>query len=247
MTKAHHLAAHKPKAQVKNLPLNFLLGCSQASLVNFELARLNEVANLRSELHAILDRMIDAMSEAALAAWLKSQDRETLKSAIENEEDAVAWAKRMIRESRHQGDALIPRTILTPRRAHIAAGLRYKERNVAEGKCSVCPKPLDRNSVCYCTKHLGIARNRARQRKGLSDPGSLEYLYSGELPERTHGRQPGTLASLAMNREKKTRAVLADLGISPDSAAAVSLKAAVEALLKCMPGRKSLVSRYRRR
>lgn len=37
-----------------------------------------------------------------------------------------------------------------------------------------------------------------------------------------------------MNREKKTRALLAELGVKPESAA-VSLKAAKEALLKCMP------------
>ncbi len=40
-----------------------------------------------------------------------------------------------------------------------------------------------------------------------------------------------------MNREQKTRAILAELGIPPESAA-VSLNAAKEALLKCMPGPK---------
>lgn len=58
------------------------------------------------------------------------------------------------------------------------------------------------------------------------------------MPLSTHGRQPGTLASLAMHRtisrEKKTRALLAELGIKPEHAA-VSLKAAKEALLKHMP------------
>lgn len=41
-----------------------------------------------------------------------------------------------------------------------------------------------------------------------------------------------------MNREKKTRAVLAELGIKPESAA-VSLKAAKEALLRVMPDSRS--------
>jgi hypothetical protein len=41
-----------------------------------------------------------------------------------------------------------------------------------------------------------------------------------------------------MNREQKTREVLAELGISPENAA-VSLNAAMEALLKCMPTSRS--------
>jgi hypothetical protein len=228
------MTPRKPKLPIKTLPLNFLLGCGQSSLQNFELARLAEVSDLRKELHAILDRVIDAMSQAALAAWFKSQDRQSLKDAIENEESPEEWAKRMIRESGRSAEELLPLPTLEPGVAHLAAAMRYQERNIAEGKCSICPEPLDRNSVRFCTKHLAMARDHERQKKGLrSDPGSREYLYSGELPESTHGRKPGTLASLAMNREKKTRALLAELGIPPESAA-VSLKAAVEALQKCM-------------
>jgi hypothetical protein len=64
-------------------------------------------------------------------------------------------------------------------------------------------------------------------------PGDIGWLY-GETEESTHGRQPGTLAALASGREQRTREVLAELGIPPDRAA-VSLKAAKEALLKCLP------------
>jgi Fic family protein len=41
-----------------------------------------------------------------------------------------------------------------------------------------------------------------------------------------------------MNREKKTRALLAELGVPPESAA-VSLKAAKDALLRVMPASKA--------
>jgi hypothetical protein len=88
--------------------------------------------------------------------------------------------------------------------------------------------------VQYCEVHLAKVRVRERTKKGLSDPGSREYLYAGVLPESTHGRQPGTLASLAISREKKTRALLAELGVSPERAA-VSLEAAKEAILNCLP------------
>ena len=109
-----------------------------------------------------------------------------------------------------------------------------QKRNIAEGKCSECPKPLARNSVRFCEKHLAMNRARYSQKKALSDPGSREFLYAGEVTGSTHGRKPGSLASLAMHREQKTRAVLAELGIPPESAA-VSLNAAKEALLGCIP------------
>lgn len=64
------------------------------------------------------------------------------------------------------------------------------------------------------------------------DAPPADYLY-GEITESTHGRQPGTLAALAMNREKKTRAVLAEMGITPENAT-VTKKAAKEALMERM-------------
>jgi len=118
--------------------------------------------------------------------------------------------------------------------------VNYQKRNIAEGKCAVCPEPLDRNSVRFCEKHLRAARLRHKPigAKG-PEPGSIDALYNYEKYESKHGRQPGTLASLAMAREQKTRAILAELGIPPESAA-VSLKAAKEALIKCMPEMKGL-------
>lgn len=54
----------------------------------------------------------------------------------------------------------------------------------------------------------------------------------------THGRQPGTLAALANAREQRTREKLADAGIPPELAA-VTLEAAKEGLMACMPKSKS--------
>jgi predicted transcriptional regulator len=86
-------------------------------------------------------------------------------------------------------------------------------------------------SVRYCETHLTAARLR---KKPIDQP------LEASIPWRSsHGRQPGTLASLAMAREQKTRALLAELGIPPESAA-VSLKAAKEALMKCMRDMKGL-------
>lgn len=235
MTKAHHLATRKQHAiEKRTVPLNFLLQCSQDDLGNIELARLAEVADLRAQLLVIVDRMVDNLSQAALARWFKDNDRESLKRALETEESALEWAKRMVREGQRKPEELLPLPAMEPSTTHRAAAIRYQERNLAEGKCRFCPEPLDRNSVCFCTKHLAMDRQRRARKRGVrGEPGSVDYLY-GEITESMHGRQLGSLAALAMNREKKTRAVLAELGIPPEIAA-VSLKASIEALLKCMP------------
>src|SRR5690242_14867309 len=99
MSKDHRLKTRKTrKVGTKNLPLNFLLGCSNEALGQFELVRLGDVADLRKELHAVLDRLIDSTAQAALAAWFKAQDRQSLKDALENEPSAMEWAKEQIRK-----------------------------------------------------------------------------------------------------------------------------------------------------
>jgi hypothetical protein len=58
-----------------------------------------------------------------------------------------------------------------------------------------------------------LARHRAAPKNGVKgEPGGADYLY-GEITESTHGRQPGTLQSLALSHRKKSRAVLAELGL----------------------------------
>jgi hypothetical protein len=241
MSKDHRLKTRKPLAKQSNVPINFLLGCSEASLGNFELARLGEVADLRKELHATLDRMIDAAAQAALAGWFRTVSREDLKRRVLQTPDELfgeimAQAKEEIRDGQRSEEELdagpmpsnwIIRPSLPPGVAHLAASLRYQERNMAEGKCQSCPKPLDRNSVRYCTKHLAMQRERdrrGRERKGIQIG--------------THGRQPGTLANLAMHREKRKRAMLAQLGVKPKHAA-VAFNAVIEALARIMPRQKS--------
>jgi hypothetical protein len=194
-TGSHLLAPNKhPIPHARDARLNFLLGSSDSDLGSFELARLAEVANLRTDLHAVLDKLIDEMAQAAVAGWFRQTNREALMRAIQAPEEhtaeILAWAKKRIRDGQRSQEELLPRTLLAPGKAHLAASLRYQQRNVAEEKCRKCPEPLDRNSVQSCTAHL--EKNRERQRtnqKSLNRP--------------QHGRAPGTLAALAAGREKR--------------------------------------------
>ena len=77
----------------------------------------------------------------------------------------MEWAARMIREKQRGPEELIKTPPLPPGVAHLAAAVRYQKRNIAEGKCMKCPEPLDRNSVCYCTKHLAADRDRYHRKK----------------------------------------------------------------------------------
>jgi hypothetical protein len=99
MTKAYRLRTRKQNLPDKPFPLNFLLGCAQKSLEDFELARLAEIADLRKEIQSLMGRFHDAMMQAALAHWFRSQDRQRLVDAIAHEESPLEYAKRMIRES----------------------------------------------------------------------------------------------------------------------------------------------------
>lgn len=56
-------------------PLKFLLTCSDSEVGNFELVKLGEVANLRREMLALFDRLVDTSARAVLAAWLRTIDR----------------------------------------------------------------------------------------------------------------------------------------------------------------------------
>jgi hypothetical protein len=214
--------------------LNFLLTCSDSTLDSYELARMALIANLRSEMQEILDQIIETTAQAGLARWFRNTDREALRRALETPYDPIALAKEQVRRQRRRDEEfeseLTDILSLNPGQAHRTASATYVKRNIAEGKCAQCPKPLARNSVRYCEKHLTAARLRMTPSKGK--PGDIGWLY-GETAERSQGRQPGTLTSLALSREKKTRSLLAELGIPPESAA-VSLKATKEALLKCM-------------
>ena len=104
------------------------------------------------------------------------------------------------------GDGRTSRTALPPGAAHLAAALRYAERNIAAGKCSVCPQPLDPNSVRHCTRHMEIARLRKPPKGAIGDlPGSVGYLYGDGVFESAHNKAPSQVKALKEANEKRKK------------------------------------------
>jgi hypothetical protein len=68
---------------MNDLPLEFLLVCSGTSLQDFELSRLNRMANIRKQLHVIQDELRQVEAEAILARWLIEHREELLAAGRE--------------------------------------------------------------------------------------------------------------------------------------------------------------------
>lgn len=51
-------------------PVDYLACASEISLESFELARLNQIANLRKELREVMEEWIEAEVEARIARWV---------------------------------------------------------------------------------------------------------------------------------------------------------------------------------
>jgi hypothetical protein len=65
----------KAKSELSASEMKYLLSCSPAALQEFELSRLNSVANLEKQMKEILRQMVEAASEALLARMLIEHQR----------------------------------------------------------------------------------------------------------------------------------------------------------------------------
>jgi hypothetical protein len=120
----------EPKAKPK-VRLNFLLGVPESTLDNYRLAHMSAAANLRKAMLETMDQLIDEMMTAELALWFKGQDRQSLLKALETEEDALTWAKRMIRG----GGEILPRPRMSAeeaRKHRVESSKRYRQRRKSD-------------------------------------------------------------------------------------------------------------------
>jgi hypothetical protein len=189
----HNSAMTEQTLKGITIDTNFLLKCSDSELDAFQLARLAVAANLRSLLQETLDRYVETEAQCIVVNWFRRANREELRLALETDVDVIALAQEQIkkqgRSEQELQEELSYVLAFEPGKAHRTAAMRYQERNIAKGLCSVCPQLLARTSVRYCETHLTAARERARAK-------------SKKLNKPPHGRAPGTLAALAEARTK---------------------------------------------
>ena len=148
-------------------PLKFLLTCSELDLDNFELGTHSRINNLKSQVADDIENMLREVSRLDLVRSIRASSPEQIKEALERPSDAIADAKLKINNAGRRGDELLPLLPSPPAAVKanpVTASIRYQERNVEDGKCSICPKPRARHSVLYCEKHLAACRDRARAR-----------------------------------------------------------------------------------
>jgi hypothetical protein len=142
--------ARPSDSEKKAPPIAFLLECSDGEVSNFELARLNDVANLRHQMLAMFDCIVDVSAFAVLAAWLRTIDRQELKQQLLRSpaslEEILARAKAEIRNSGRDREELEAGPMPSPwlvrpkmppdvaRRKRCEPVMRCRERNLAEGK-----------------------------------------------------------------------------------------------------------------
>jgi hypothetical protein len=67
---------------MRNPPLEYLLACSEKSLQDFELNRLNHAANIRKQMQISQEEIRQADAEAALARWLMEYRGELLAGGV---------------------------------------------------------------------------------------------------------------------------------------------------------------------
>lgn len=190
----------------KATPIKYLLECSDGEVGAFELAKLGEVANLRSQILELFDRLVDTSSLAVLAAMLRRIDRqEIVRRLLESPDKTfdviMAEAKAQIRSQGRSPEELEYSPMPGPgflrklppeeaKQARKDSMRRYQEGHIAAGKCRKCSAPLCRESVDYCEKHLAMKREAQRRRKGTMH---------------AHGRHPNTLAALKEANEKRKK------------------------------------------
>jgi hypothetical protein len=100
--------AAKQDAVTVNVPLNFLLGCSETAICNYYLQRLADIADTEKELIILIHRLTELKAQRDLAHFFRTIDREGLKHALESEESMMEWAKRMLRERGKGEEDLAP-------------------------------------------------------------------------------------------------------------------------------------------
>ena len=79
------------------IPIEFMLSASTNSLSDFQLARLNEAANLKSEARELLEQAMEKLVEARVACWFRMHREELFNACssitVPNEAEFKLWIR----------------------------------------------------------------------------------------------------------------------------------------------------------
>lgn len=79
------------------IPIEFMLSASTNSLSDFQLARLNEAANLKSEARELLEEAMEKLVEARVACWFRMHREDLMKAcssiSVPNEAEFRLWLR----------------------------------------------------------------------------------------------------------------------------------------------------------
>lgn len=67
---------------IPDIPLQYLFECSGAILGEYEISRLNRAANLKKELRAMLEKIVDNLVQAEFARWMLEHREELCGMAV---------------------------------------------------------------------------------------------------------------------------------------------------------------------
>ena len=127
-------------------PLEFLVTSSQSGLENFELGKLNKIANLRKELREVVEEWIEAETQSRLARWILDC-RRTQDAA----EDLQASKPSVPLGLMHAAENLLP-TCGEPASSH-----EFQPQSLAAAPMSDC-SPNDRRSSPAMRRVLRLPR-----------------------------------------------------------------------------------------
>jgi hypothetical protein len=197
-------------------------------------ARKGKFGSPSARRFGLLDCLVDRLCTVRLAQWVLNGGLEEIRQTIldgppghQAFETLMADVNKQLRNFHRSPEEIAAladwrrRVKENPGAAHRAAVVRYAQRHIDNGKCERCPRPLDRDSVRYCKKHLEGWRERKRRK-------------AAALNKPAWGKSPATLAGLRAAREELTQIILREKGI-PRKRAAIGIKEATAALLAVMP------------
>jgi hypothetical protein len=152
-------------------PLHFLITCSGTSLKNFERAKPADVNNLRSKFHRVLDDLMDASNQTALARLFRAQGRMRILRALESTPDPIAEAKVKMKNMGRTPEDFAPLLSLPPGQAHRTAAITY-QRETSKRESAAFAPCRSHGTACATAKSISP---RAGIERGHERPSAKSY------------------------------------------------------------------------